>query len=178
MCHVKCFIIVRIFFYLLQLMNKSLHCSTLWFFSNCSSVSGNKLILNVWKIIGSIDAIDLGWGWLQLAPLVDLESQVLVDNLGVSVSDGDDGTLLEEVNLFVSGEKDNGAPLITNNYLSLLDLRSIVSLSVLGQLNWLDLKGQCFLDDWFFEHIVNISCIYYSLPSSACWLCFRVQATR
>ena len=65
----------------------------------------HELVLNVGSIVGRIDLVNLLCALLNLGPAVDLEAQMLLDNIGVSIAESNRLSFLDEVELLVEGHQ-------------------------------------------------------------------------
>ena len=85
---------------------------------NRSLSDWNKLVLNVREVVVEVNAFDL-WdnisGDFDLGPSVDFNSHVFLDDVGMSVSDGNVGCLFDNIELTILGDQDGATMLITDN---------------------------------------------------------------
>tara|TARA_B110000305_G_C19152649_1_gene498800 strand:- start:58 stop:543 length:486 start_codon:yes stop_codon:yes gene_type:complete len=135
---------------------------------NRSLSDWNKLVLNVREVVAEVNAFDL-WdnisGDFDLGPSVDFNSHVFLDDVGMSVSDGNVGSLFDNIELTILSDQDGATMLITDNAVSGSVDGTLVSSSLSGDVDTLDLKvhgnsstwgkighvdvGGFFENDWF-----------------------------
>ena len=65
-----------------------------------------------------VNRLDLLLRGFNLSPSIDFESQMLLDNIGVSVPDADGGSLLNNVELIIIGHHLDTTVLVANDALS------------------------------------------------------------
>lgn len=83
----------------------------------CSLLDVDELVLNVRSIVGSVDCGNLLRALLNLGPAVDLKTQMLLDNIGVSIAESDRLSLLDKVELLIEGHQLNTPILIADQNL-------------------------------------------------------------
>ena len=99
----------------------------------------HELVLDVAEVVIELDGLDGGsLGLLYLGPSVDLDSHVLLDDIGVGVPDGDGGTWQDNVKLLVLGDENGGSEFISNEALGGLVGGALIPLSLSGDLDGLD----------------------------------------
>ena len=101
-------------------------------------VNGHKLILDFGQVVSLVDALDADVGLLNLGQSVDLDAHMLLDDVSVGVSNGDDAALGHDIELGILGNKDGAAVLVTNDALSRLVNGTFVSHSFTGDLDALN----------------------------------------
>ena len=75
----------------------------------------DELVLDIRCVVGRVDGVDLcGGAFLNFGPAVDLEAEVVLDNVGVRVSESDSLSLVDNVELLVEGLELDAAVLITD----------------------------------------------------------------
>ena len=81
----------------------------------------HKFVLDVGKVVGDVDFVNLLRRSFKLCPSVYLQSKVLFYDIGVGVSDSNDGSFFHHVELFVSDIEIHTSKLISHNSHTLSD---------------------------------------------------------
>ena len=110
----------------------------------------DEFVLDIREIVGEVDTLHI-WtilGGLNLGPSVDLNSHVLLHDVGVSISNGDASSLLHDVKLVILGDQDSASVFITNNAIGRSVDSSLVSSSLSSDIDRLDLEVHGHSGSW------------------------------
>ena len=123
----------------------------LWFIVNLwiSLADWNKLVFNIRKSVCFVDALDVSTSHsLNLWPSVDLNSHVFPNNIGMSISDCDESSFLDDIQLLIFGNHNGTSVFISNEAFCRSVDGSLISSSFSGNLDRLNLDVHSDSSSW------------------------------
>ena len=131
-----------------------------------SLANWHKLVFNIWKSVCLVDVLDVSAGHsLNLWPSVDLNSHVFPNNIGMSISNCDESSFLDNIQLLIFGNHNGTSVFISNEAFCRSVDSSLISSSFSGNLDGLNLDVHSDSGSW-----LQLSHVYESWLLENDWL--------